>query len=244
MTKVIRTILLSLLFCAAPAGVQAHDYTAVPQEATDLRIRYDRGVATVFSEESQSTISVKIMPVAEYGDGNITLAISILNRADHEVLFDPDNVKVTLAKKNAKVTIISPAELERRARNDARWARRVGFVSGLADTAVKSTALVGQTLTSPTEAVNSVASAPGMLVDGITGKAATERTNAELEAELTTIRSQAMPKSTVEPGKVYGGLFFMKVPKLRKKDDRDMTLVITFGADEHLFPFKLDDFKP
>lgn len=244
MKKVIMAFVLSALCSVMPVAVHAHDFTAVPQEGTDLRIRYDRGVATVFSEKPNSTISLRVMPVTDFREGNVTFAISVLNRASTEVLFDPDNVEVKLGKKNAKVRIISPAELERRARNDARWARRVGFVSGLADTAVRSTALVGQTLTSPVDAVNNVASAPGIIVDGLTGKEATERTNAELEASLTEIRSKTMPKSTVEPNKVYGGLFFMKVPKLRKRDNRDMTMIITFGEDEHRFEFRLDDFKP
>ncbi|MFT4090551.1 MAG: hypothetical protein QM645_07460 [Asticcacaulis sp.] len=244
MNKIIRVLAACSLMSATPLAVLAHDFTPAPVKGENQRIRYERGLATTFSELPQSTVSIKVLPVTDFKEGNITLSVSVLNLSADEILFEPELITASLPKKKDKVTIISAAEMEKKARNDAKWARRTGYLTGIADVAVKSTAMVaGAESDNAAKTLKNVTNAPGMVIGGLTGQGSSARVNAELEESLDTIRNQVLLKSTIDPETVYGGLLFLQAPKLGKKDDRTLTLKVVVGDETHLFRFRLDDYN-
>lgn len=237
----------ALAFVMSASSAQAHDFSPVAQPKEGQVVKYDRGDAILFSDLLHGTVAISVLPITEYNSGNVTFALSFVNRTEADILIDPDTIKATLTA-GKPVRIVTAQDLARRARSEAAvssLSSALGSFSratlGSQPTTVTTYGTYGRstsTVRNPSQQLRDIQQSQQQSINE------SQDIQGTLAAKLSDIRGTVLQKTTLAAGEADGGTLLIQVPKLKKDEDRTMTLTVNFAGDEHVFTFTMDKFRP
>jgi hypothetical protein len=220
------------------------EYSMTPTADAGGSITYDRGVATIASDKTNT--AVKVIPAGVSG-GFLKFSVAAINHGHDPVNIGVENITVTDVK-GTFLHVYTPAEIQKIAKQRAQAAEFALALAGALQTASNSYAAtstsygnVGGTPYSFSTYNPYYANSLNQQTEAQTA-ANMQSVNAQLDEAISRIQNTALQTTTVGPGMTFGGNVWVAPPKDldEAKDPMVVTVTVGIGSDSHTFKFTLN----
>lgn len=227
------------------AGCATPEYSMTPTGTSDASVTYDRGVATVASNQEHS--SVKVTPIGFTPHGRIRLGVAVLNTGQTPANLGYENVTITDAA-GVELHKLDRDELVRIAKRQAAMAEVAVALAGAANAYANSQSAyttsygnIGGVNYRATTYNPALANALNEENAAATG-GSLAAINANLGNIIQNLNGSILETTTIEPGHAFGGEMIIDRPKTLNGDSKTpvhVTVTVKFAGDTHVFRFDL-----
>jgi hypothetical protein len=206
--------------------------------------RYLKGVPTLSLETPTGAVQVTPLP---FERGHVAVAIAVYNKGDQPFNFGIENISASFGGK--PITVLSSAELQRRAKNRAMWSQiGVALLAGAAAYGASQSfgTSTGSGFVNTPRGIYSwtstyrdnTAAILGTAAATAAGTAAIVGIQNRLDFTLANLADQIIQTTTVDPDSSYGGrVIIEKDPKA--KLPFDFRIAMTLNGVEYPFVFRV-----
>jgi hypothetical protein len=236
--------------CATALGAcTTTDYSVTPTTDAGGIVSYERGIATVASEQEHT--AVKVTPLGFTPRGRIRLGIAALNKGAAPLNLGYENVDVVDVSGIA-LHKLDKAELVRIAKRQAEWAEVAVALAGAAAAYGNSQSAYSTTYGNVGGTTFSARTYNPGLANALNDQNAeqTGRSLRDIDAGLgqviANLNGSILETTTIAPGQSFGGEIIVDPPKALHgaKVAQPISVRVTLGGEVHAFKFLIAAKEP